>query len=105
MRRLLVIYPSLNTYQLRIPRHRVSCNRSGQTGKYVVATSKFQGFVTRSGGNANASLRFCGLRAQLHQRWKKGGGKNLVRMEINFYFAPTILQIAEFETSVIIRLQ
>lgn len=53
----------LNTYQLRIPRHQVSCNRSGQTGKYVVATSKFLGFVTGRGGTTTRHSVFVSVRA------------------------------------------
>jgi hypothetical protein len=39
----VVIILQLSTYQLRIRRHQLCCNRNGRTGKYVVATSKFLG--------------------------------------------------------------
>lgn len=37
---------STSTHQLRIPRHRICCVRSGRTGRYVVATSTARRLVT-----------------------------------------------------------
>ena len=57
---VIVIILQLSTYQLRIRRHQLCCNRSGQTGKYVVATSKFLGFRHRVSGRRLVNEQYGG---------------------------------------------